>query len=87
MAETVGKVAATDVPELADAFMAYVMSTDFQTLIPTANWSLPSALPEAQWPDGWADLPLPENVLFYSETEAAEVQAEAIETWRATLSQ
>ncbi|WP_299727877.1 thiamine ABC transporter substrate binding subunit [uncultured Tateyamaria sp.] len=87
MAETVGKVAATDQPELADAFMDYVMSTDFQTLIPTANWSLPSALPEAQWPEGWAQLPLPEKVLFYSETEAAEVQAEAIETWRATLSQ
>lgn len=87
MAETVGKIAATDVPELADAFMAYVMSNDFQTLIPTANWSLPSALPEDQWPEGWAQLPLPEKVLFYSETEAAAVQAEAIETWRATLSQ
>lgn len=87
MAETVGKVAGTDVPELADAFMAYVMSTDFQTLIPTANWSLPSALPQDQWPEGWADLPLPDKVLFYSETEAAEVQAQAIETWRAALSQ
>ncbi|MEM6372190.1 MAG: thiamine ABC transporter substrate binding subunit [Pseudomonadota bacterium] len=87
MAETVGKIAGTDQPELADAFMAYVMSTDFQTLIPTANWSLPSALPEAQWPEGWADLPLPEKVLFYSETEAADIQAQAIETWRAALSQ
>lgn len=87
MAETVGKVAATDVPELADAFLDYVMSTDFQTLIPTANWSLPSALPEDQWPEGWADLPLPEKVLFYSEDEAAAVQSQAIETWRAALSQ
>lgn len=87
MAETVGKVAATDVPELADAFLSYVMSTDFQTLIPTANWSLPSALPEDQWPEGWADLPLPEKVLFYSEDEAAAIQAQAIETWRAALSQ
>ena len=87
MAETVGKIAATDQSELADAFMAYVMSTDFQTLIPTANWSLPSALPEDQWPDGWAPQPLPEKVLFYSETEAAEVQAQAIETWRAALRQ
>ena len=87
MAETVGKIAQTQVPELADAFMAYVMSTDFQVMIPTANWSLPSALPSDQWPEGWAQLPLPETVLFYSETEAAAVQDEAIETWRATLSQ
>ncbi|MFL4469188.1 thiamine ABC transporter substrate binding subunit [Tateyamaria armeniaca] len=87
MAETVGKVAQTDVPELADAFMDYVMSTDFQAMIPTANWSLPSALPQDQWPEGWAQLPLPEKVLFYSEAEAAQIQGEAIETWRATLSQ
>ena len=87
MVETVGKIAQTDQPELADAFMTYVMSRDFQTLIPTANWSLPSALPQADWPEGWAQLPLPEKVLFYSETEAADLQVQAIETWRAALSQ
>ena len=87
MVETVGKIAATDQPELADAFMAYVMSRDFQAMIPTANWSLPSALPRADWPEGWSQLPLPEKVLFYSEAEAAALQAEAIETWRASLSQ
>ncbi len=87
MVETVGKIAATDQPELADKFMAYVMSRDFQAMIPTANWSLPSALPQSDWPEGWSELPLPEKVLFYSETEAAALQAEAIETWRNALSQ
>ncbi|MGA9409253.1 MAG: thiamine ABC transporter substrate binding subunit [Roseobacter sp.] len=87
MVETVGKIALTDQPELADAFMEYVMSRDFQAMIPTANWSLPSALPQSDWPEGWSELPLPEKVLFYSETEAAALQAEAIETWRAALSQ
>ena len=43
MVETVGKIAGTEQPELADAFMAYVMSTEFQAMIPTANWSLPAA--------------------------------------------
>lgn len=87
MVETVGKIAGTDQPELADAFMSYVMTREFQSLIPTANWSLPSALPQSDWPEGWTDLPLPEKVLFYSEEEAAALQAEAIETWRAALSQ
>lgn len=87
MVETVGKVAGTDQPDLADQFMAYVMTREFQSLIPTANWSLPSALPRADWPEGWSELPLPETVLFYSEAEAAALQAEAIETWRAALSQ
>ena len=87
MAETVGKIAGTEQPDLADAFMAYVMSRAFQEMIPTANWSLPAALPRDAWPAGWAELDLPEKVLFYSETEAADLQAEAIETWRAALSQ
>ncbi|MDW4498232.1 thiamine ABC transporter substrate binding subunit [Sulfitobacter sp. D35] len=87
MVETVGKIAGTEEPELADAFMAFVMSEDFQKLIPTANWSLPSALPKADWPEAWSDLPLPEKVLFYDEQEAAAVQVEAIEAWRRALSQ
>lgn len=87
MVETVGKIAQTEEPELADAFMDYVMSRDFQSMIPTANWSLPAALPKSDWPEGWAQLDLPQNVLFYSEAEAAAVQAQAIETWRSALSQ
>lgn len=87
MVETVGKIAQTEEPALADAFMAYVMSAEFQSMIPTANWSLPSALPQDQWPEGWAELPLPQKVLFYSEAEATALQSEAIETWRASLSQ
>lgn len=87
MVETVGKIAQTEEPELADAFMHYVMSRDFQSMIPTANWSLPAALPKSEWPEGWAQLDLPQNVLFYSEAEAAAVQAQAIETWRSALSQ
>lgn len=87
MVETVGKIAQTDQPELADKFMAYVVSTDFQKVIPTANWSLPSALPKADWPDGWDQLDLPKKVLFYSEAEAAAIQDQAIEAWRSALSQ
>jgi len=87
MVETVAKIAATQQPELADAFMEYVMSRDFQMMIPTANWSLPSALPKSDWPGGWSQLELPEKVLFYSEAEAADLQAQAIETWRNALSQ
>ncbi|MFK7761885.1 MAG: thiamine ABC transporter substrate binding subunit [Roseobacter sp.] len=87
MVETVAKIADTDQSELADSFMAYVMSRDFQAMIPTANWSLPSALPQSDWPEGWNQLHLPEKVLFYSEEEAADLQVQAIETWRATLSQ
>lgn len=87
LVETVAKVADTDVPELADQFMSFVMSDTFQTQVPSANWSLPSALPQDQWPDGWARLDLPEKVLFYNEKEAAAVQEQAIEAWRSALTE
>ena len=87
MVETAAKVAKTDQSELADQFMAFVMSTEFQTMIPKANWSLPSALSQNQWPDGWSELPLPEKVLFYDEVEAAALQDKAIEAWRSALTQ
>ena len=87
MAETVGKIAATDQPALADQFMSWVLTQDFQKAIPAANWSLPSALPQDHWPAGWADLPLPEKVLFLSEDEAEAMRTAVIEEWRAALSQ
>lgn len=87
MAETVGMIAGTDQPELARQFMAWVLSEGFQTMIPTANWSLPSALPKENWPAGWAELPLPEKVLFLNEDEAEAQREAVIEEWRAALSQ
>ena len=85
--ELAAKVSGTDNPELADQFMAFVLTPEFQTLIPTTNWSFPAALPMDQWPEGFQDLPQPETVLFYSEEEAAALRDGAIEAWRAALSQ
>ena len=87
MVELAAKVAGTDQPELADAFMAFVLSEEFQSMIATGNWSFPAALPREQWPDGFKELDLPEKVLFYSEDEAGELRDRAIEAWRTALSQ
>ncbi|ETX15243.1 thiamine ABC transporter substrate-binding protein [Roseivivax halodurans JCM 10272] len=86
MAELTAKVASTDVPELADAFMAFVLSEDFQSMIATGNWSFPAKLPREDWPEGFRQLELPEKVLFYTEDEAAELKDQAIEAWRSALS-
>lgn len=85
--ELAGKIANTDQPELADQFMAYVMSPDFQSMIPTTNWSYPAALAAAEWPQAFQDLPAPDKALFYSEDEAAAIRDEALAEWRAALSQ
>ena len=87
MVELAAKLAGTDNPELADQFMAFILTEEFQTMIPTTNWSFPAALTEDKWPEGFQELPQPETVLFYTEDEAAALRDGAIEAWRATLSQ
>lgn len=86
MVELAAKLAGTDQPELADQFMTFVLSEAFQGMIATGNWSIPAALPSDQWPEGFQKLDQPEKVLFYSEDEAADLRAEAIEAWRRALS-
>ena len=43
MVELAAKLSATDKPELADAFLAFILTDTFQHLIPEGNWSLPAA--------------------------------------------
>ena len=43
MVELAAKLSATDNPELADAFLAFILTDTLQHLIPEGNWSLPAA--------------------------------------------
>ncbi|WP_066703226.1 thiamine ABC transporter substrate binding subunit [Celeribacter ethanolicus] len=85
--ETAAKLAGTDQPELADEFMAFILSPTFQNIIPTANWSYPAALPKDQWPEEFSQLNYPEKAIFLSEDEADALRNEAIAEWRAAFSQ
>ena len=85
--ELAAKVAGTDQPELADQFMAFVMSDAFQSLIPMTNWSYPAAQPMADWPQAFADLPIPSRAVYLDENQAADLRDTVIEEWRAALSQ
>lgn len=85
--ELAAKVASTDQPELADQFMAFILSDAFQDEIAMTNWSYPSALPREEWPAVFRDLPLPDKAIFHTEEEAAAMRDEALEEWRRALSQ
>ncbi|KUF12576.1 thiamine ABC transporter substrate-binding protein [Pseudoponticoccus marisrubri] len=86
LVELAAKLAGTDQPELADQFMGFILDEDFQGMITTGNWSIPAALPQEAWPEGFQALDLPDKVLFYSEDEAAALRDEAIDAWRRALS-
>ena len=84
--EVAGKLAASDQPDLADQFLAFMVSDGFQTIIPTTNWMYPAAVPEGGLPDGFDTLIQPEKPLLFSPKEAQAVRASALDEWLSALS-
>ena len=84
--EVAGKIASTDRPDLADAFLAFLLTDAAQSEIPTTNWMYPASLPQGGLPEGFETLITPETSLLLAPNEATEVAETAIETWRAALS-
>ena len=87
MTELAAQVKGSAQPELAQAFMDFVLSETFPTMIPTANWSFPAKLDADKLPDGFKKLDMPETALFYSENEAAELRDAALDEWLSAFSQ
>ncbi|WP_408636383.1 thiamine ABC transporter substrate-binding protein [Paracoccus onchidii] len=81
MAELAAQVAGSDQPELAQKFMDWILTEDFQTSIPLANWSMPAKLEQAKWPGVMRDLPRPDTTLFYDETQAEDLRKPALDEW------
>lgn len=86
MAELAAQLKSTDQPELAQRFMDWILTPEFQSTIPHANWSLPAKLPEAEWPQVMRDLPRPDKTLFYTEDEAEALRKPALDEWLAAFS-
>ncbi|QBX35795.1 thiamine ABC transporter substrate-binding protein [Paracoccus liaowanqingii] len=85
MAELAAQVAGTDQPDLAQAFMDWILTPEFQATIPLANWSLPAKLPQADWPQVMRDLPRPATTLFYDEDQAEALRQPALDEWQRAL--
>ncbi len=85
--EVAGKLAASDQPELADAFLAFMVSDAFQSVIPTTNWMYPAVTPEAGLPTGYDALARPSKALIFSASEAAAKREVALQEWLNALSQ
>lgn len=85
--EVGGILATADNPDLAAEFMAFMLSPEFQTIIPETNWMYPAALPTSDLPSGFETLIQPETSLIYPAAEAAAVRDEALAVWQNALSQ
>ncbi|MDU8942337.1 thiamine ABC transporter substrate binding subunit [Ovoidimarina sediminis] len=84
--EVAGKLAATDQPELADAFLGFILSDAFQSVIPTTNWMYPAKTPEFGLPEGFGELITPDKALLIPAGEVEAQRAPAIEEWLDALS-
>jgi thiamine transport system substrate-binding protein len=81
--EVAGKLAGTDRPDLADAFLAFMLSEGFQSAIPTTTWMLPAIGPA---PAEFDNLVEPAKSLLIAPEDAPAVRAEALEEWLDALS-
>jgi len=81
LVELAAQLKDTDQPELAQAFMDYIIGPDFQGMIAEGNWSYPAKLPADQLPQAFRDLPRPEKTIFLSEEEAEALRKPALDEW------
>ena len=83
--EVMGKLAATDQPELADRFLAFMLSDAAQAILPVTNWMYPARTPAEGLPAGFDTLIQPARSLLLGPDEAEALRPGAIEEWRTAL--
>lgn len=83
--EVMGKLAASDQPELADRFLAFMLSDAAQSVLPVTNWMYPAHVPAEGLPKGFETLAQPAKSLLLSADEAEALRGPALDEWRAAL--
>ena len=83
--EVAARVASTDEGDLADRFLAFMVSDEFQSIIPETNWMYPAVLPAAGLPQGFETLIAPARALIVPAGEAGRIRDEAVGEWLAAL--
>lgn len=84
--EVAGMLKSAREPGLAQKFMAFLLSREFQAAIPDTNWMYPAKTPAEGLPAGFEALMKPEKSLLFSADEAAAIRSEAVDEWRSALS-
>ena len=85
--EVAGKLATTDQNSLADQFLQFMVSDEFQSIIPTTNWMFPAVTPKNGLPDGFPQALSAEQSLILSPEQAAAQRSAALDEWQSALSQ
>ena len=83
--EVAAVVKASKQPKLARRFMQFILSGEFQSVIPTTNWMYPAAKTAGDLPKGFATLHVPQKSLLMSGAEVEKNRKGWIDEWLAAL--
>ncbi len=81
--EVAAKVKGSANEKLADEFMAFILTDEFQSLMPTGNWMYP--VTDVALPKGFETLTVPNKALSYSADEVAENRKSWVREWQNAL--
>ncbi|HCG8030155.1 TPA: thiamine ABC transporter substrate binding subunit [Vibrio parahaemolyticus] len=81
--EVAAKVKGSKNSELADQFMNFILSDEFQSAMPTGNWMYP--VTDVELPKGFETLNVPSNSLNFSADEVAKMRKSWIREWQSAL--
>jgi thiamine transport system substrate-binding protein len=84
--EVSGMLKATKNKALAEQFLAFTLSPQFQTIIPTTNWMMPAAATAEPLPEAFGKLIEPSKTFLMSPEEVAKNRQAWIREWLSAMS-
>ncbi|WP_407525635.1 thiamine ABC transporter substrate binding subunit [Vibrio parahaemolyticus] len=81
--EVAAKVKGSKNSELADKFMNFILSDEFQSAMPMGNWMYP--VTDVELPKGFETLSVPSKSLSFSADEVAKMRKSWIREWQSAL--
>ncbi|MCX8903118.1 thiamine ABC transporter substrate binding subunit [Vibrio parahaemolyticus] len=81
--EVAAKVKGSKNSELADQFMNFILSDEFQSAMPTGNWMYP--VTDVELPKDFETLSVPSKSLSFSADEVAKMRKSWIREWQSAL--
>ncbi|MCR9509651.1 thiamine ABC transporter substrate binding subunit [Vibrio parahaemolyticus] len=81
--EVAAKVKGSKNSELADQFMNFILSDEFQSAMPMGNWMYP--VTDVELPKGFETLSVPSKSLSFSVDEVAKMRKSWIREWQSAL--
>ncbi|MCP4333341.1 MAG: thiamine ABC transporter substrate binding subunit [Gammaproteobacteria bacterium] len=85
--EVAGMLRSSQQKQLAGKFLEFMLSDDFQKIIPTTNWMYPAVAGDTLLPAEFAELIDPSPALLLEETQVARQRKAWVDEWLEVMSQ